>query len=250
MAVRAAIYDEVPGYRFMFEMRNYAQQCGVVPVQAQIHQNASGTTLDLYFDRDQLLREFGNWKRVKPDLEAGPQHIAIDSPIEEAMAAVTRLAQAVATIDEPRFATSIETIKEIMGPPLDDPNRRKTIFKMAPPSADASWAQQMRMLFAPAMEVQPGPADAEPAIMDVPDFTSHRPALTTEYSTRECQGPLNKVTHLPAESCTERATMALFFPHQEGVAFLFGCHEHALALGQWAGKKFGDASGGRPRRRT
>src|ERR1035441_1881680 len=54
MAARATIYDEVPGYRFMFEMRNYAQHCGVVPVQAQIHQNASGNTLDLHFDRDQL----------------------------------------------------------------------------------------------------------------------------------------------------------------------------------------------------
>jgi hypothetical protein len=244
MAARATIYDEVPGYRFMFEMRNYAQHCGVVPVQAQIHQNASGNTLDLHFDRDQLLRDFGKWKRVKPDLEAGPEHIAIDSPIEEAMEAVTRLAQAVATIDQPRFSTSIETVKEIMGPPLDDPNRRKTIFKMTPPSTDASGAQQMKMQFAPAMEVQPGPADAEPASVDVPDFTSHRPTLTTKKSTRECQGPLNKVTHLPAESCTERATTAFFFPHQEGVAFLFGCDEHALALGQWAGKKFGGCFGG------
>lgn len=244
MAARAAIYDEVAGYRFMFEMRNYAQHCGEVPVQAQVHQNASGNTLDLYFDRDQLLRDFGNWKRVRPDLEAGPQHRAIDSPIEDAMAAVTRLAHAVAEIDQPRFAGCIETVREIMGPPLDNANRRKAIFKMTPPSTGASGAQQMKIQFALAMEVQPERGDAGPPSVDVPDFTSHRPTLTTEKSLRKCQGPINKVTHLPAESCTERATTAFFFPHQEGIAFLFGCDEHALALGQWAGKKFGGCFGG------
>ena len=52
MAAHAAIYDEVSGYHnFMFEMRNCAQHCGVVPVQAQIHQNASGSSLDLHFER-------------------------------------------------------------------------------------------------------------------------------------------------------------------------------------------------------
>lgn len=65
---RSAIYDEVPSYRFMFELRNYAQHCGQVPVQARIHQDAAESTLDLYFDRDELLREFGNWKLVKPAL--------------------------------------------------------------------------------------------------------------------------------------------------------------------------------------
>lgn len=243
MTARAAVYDEVAGYRFMFEMRNYAQHCGTVPVRAQVHQDASGNTLDLHFERDGLLRDFKNWKRVKADLEAAPEHIAIDAPIEEAMAGVTRLAQVVAAIDQPRFAASIETVTEIMGPPLDDPNRRKTIFKMTQPSTDSS-GQQMKMQFAPAMEVQPGPGDQEPASVEVPDFSSHRPTLTTEKSTRQCQGPLNKVTHLPAETCTDRATTAFFFPHQEGVAFLFGCDQHALALGQWAGKKFGGCFGG------
>lgn len=240
---RAAIYDEVPGYRFMFEMRNYAQHCGEVPVQAQIRQDASGNTLDISFDRDQLLHDFENWKRVRPDLKAGPYHIAVDSPIEEAMAAVIRLAQAVAAIDQPRFAALIETVREIMGPLLGDPSRRPTIFKLTP-SVDASGTARMGMQIAPVMVVQPGPAESEPACLEVPDFRAHRPTLTTERSTRNCQGPINKVTHLPAETCIERATTAFFFPHQEGVAFLFGCDGHAISLGLWAGKKFGGCWGG------
>ena len=65
-AERSAIYDGIPSYRFMFELRNYAQHCGQVPVQARIHQDASGSTLDLYFDRDQLLRnlEIGSWSNL------------------------------------------------------------------------------------------------------------------------------------------------------------------------------------------
>lgn len=243
-AARSAIYDEVPGYRFMFEMRNYAQHCGELPVIGQIHQDASGNTLDLHFDRDQLLRDFGKWKLVKPDLEAGPEHIPLDTPIEEAMVAVTRLAQAVAAIDQPRFAASIETVQAVMGPPLADPNRRPAIFRMVPSSTGASGAQEMKLQFAPAMLVQSIPTGSGETSFEVPDFKEHRPMLSTDTSTRRCQGPINKVTHLPSERCPARATMAFFFPHQEGIAFLFGCDQHALALGQWAGKRFGGCWGG------
>ena len=40
---RSEIYDEIPSYRFMFELRNYAQHCGEVPVQAQIRVDGAGS---------------------------------------------------------------------------------------------------------------------------------------------------------------------------------------------------------------
>jgi len=240
---RSEIYDEGPSYRFMFELRNYAQHCGEVPVQAQIRIDSAGSTLDLHFDRDELLSKFGNWKKVKADLESGPEHIGIDTPIEETMAAVTKLAQAVAAIDMPKFKSSIEQVQDVLGPPPEDTNLRTVIFRMRT-STDDSGAEVMKMDLDPILLVQQTSADEEAAKVEVPDFSSHRPPMTTDKSTRRCQGPLNKVTHLPSESCQEIAAMSFYFPHQAGLAFLFACDQHALSLGQWAGKRFGGCFGG------
>ena len=242
-AARSAIYDGVPSYRFMFELRNYAQHCGEVPVRAEVNQNISGSSLDLYFDRDELLREFENWKQVTKDLQLGAERIGLDSPVEETMSAVTRLAQDVANIDNPKFTKSIERVKEILGPAPEETDRRTTIFRMRL-VVDDSGTQVMKMDVAPVLLVQPSPSGQRGVEVEVPPFSSHRPTMTTERSTRRCQGPLNKVTTLPAESCQKTATMSFYFPHQEGVAFLFSCDQHALSLGQWAGKRFGGCFGG------
>ena len=159
------------------------------------------------------------------------------------MAAVTRLAQTVADIDMPKFRTSIERVQEVLGPPPEDTNLRTMIFRMRPSTDDAG-AEVMKMDIAPVLLVQQTSADGEATKVEVPDFSSHRRPMTTEKSTRRCQGPLNKVTHLPAETCPERATMSFYFPHQEGLAFLFACEQHALSLAQWAGKRFGGCFGG------
>lgn len=243
MAARSAIYDEVPSYRFMFELRNYAQHCGEVPVRAEIHQDTSGSSLDLYFDREELLREFGNWKQVKKDLQSGPERIGLDTPVEGTMVAVTRLAQDVAKIDMPKFTKSIEQVQEILGPAPKYTDRRTTIFRTRFVTDD-SGEQVMKMDVAPVLLVRPSPTGQQPVTVEVPDFSSHRPSMATEKSTRRCQGPLGKVTNLPAESCPDTATMSFYFPHQEGVAFLFACDQHALLLGQWAGKRFGGCFGG------
>ena len=242
-AARSSIYDEVPSYRFMFELRNYAQHCGEVPIRAEVQQNLSGSSLDLYFDRDELLREFKKWKQVKKDLQMGTERIGLDTPIEETMRAVTRLAQDVATIDMPKFTRSVERVKEILGRAPEQTDRRTTILRMRFVNDD-SGGQVMKMDVAPVLLVQPSPADQQRVTVEVPDFSSHRPLMTTERSSRRCQGPLNKVTTLPSESCQETATMSLYFPHQEGAAFLFACDQHALSLGQWAGKRFGGCFGG------
>ena len=67
--------------------------------------------------------------------------------------------------------------------------------------------------------------------------------LTTEGGEFSCQGPVDRVTHLPAESCDERANMSFYFTHQEGIAFIFGCDRHALHLARWAGRRFGGCFG-------
>jgi hypothetical protein len=37
--------------------------------------------------------------------------------------------------------------------------------------------------------------------------------------------------------------MSFYFPHQAGIAFIFGCDLHALRLARWAGRRFGGCFG-------
>jgi hypothetical protein len=61
-----------------------------------------------------------------------------------------------------------------------------------------------------------------------------------------CLGPIDPLSDLPAETCVEPATKMLFFPHQNGVAFMFSCDRHLESLGRWAGVRFGGCFAGGP----
>ena len=61
-----------------------------------------------------------------------------------------------------------------------------------------------------------------------------------------CLGPIDPATDLPAETCGDAATKMLFFPHQNGVAFMFSCERHVESLARWAGTRFGGCFAGGP----
>jgi hypothetical protein len=58
-------------------------------------------------------------------------------------------------------------------------------------------------------------------------------------ATFACVGPIDPATKRPAEACGKAATKQFFFPHRDGVAFIFACEGHATSLGQWATRQFG-----------
>lgn len=63
-------------------------------------------------------------------------------------------------------------------------------------------------------------------------------------ATFACIGPVDSATNRPAETCGKVATKQFFFPHRDGVAFIFACGGHAGSLGAWAGRRFGGCFGG------
>lgn len=242
-AARAAAYDNVAcySYRFVCQLRHYAQHCGMVPVQGQIHIDGTGRNLELYFDRDELLAKFTNWKKVKSDLIAGPARLNPDDHIEAAMTAIMGLVSTVREIDQQRFERSTQVMREVVGPPPEDPGHRPVIFRVKRLDLHAG-AIAMETLPVMLPNVQRDRRGANRGV-PIPDFRAERPALQVDRQDYSCQGPMNRVTHLPLETCTARATTLFFFPHQEGVAFVFGCDKHALALGRWAGQRFGGCFG-------
>ena len=127
---RASAYDGTASYRFACELRNYALHCGQVPIQGSVHVSRLGRQVELYFERDELLAKFDNWKRVERDLLNGPEHIPLDDHLEAAMSAIVDLARVVAEIDTPRLRDCAATVNELVGPPPVGPGQRPVIFRM------------------------------------------------------------------------------------------------------------------------
>jgi hypothetical protein len=61
-----------------------------------------------------------------------------------------------------------------------------------------------------------------------------------------CIGPIDPATDLPAETCRESAMKFLFFPHRDGVAFMYCCDRHLESVSRWAGTRFGGCFAGGP----
>src|SRR5579863_5309356 len=62
----------------------------------------------------------------------------------------------------------------------------------------------------------------------------------------QCIGPIDPVADLPAETCGEAAIKFLFFPHRDGVAFMYCCDRHLESVSRWAGTRFGGCFAGGP----
>jgi hypothetical protein len=86
-------YDDVLGYRFAYEFRNYVQHCGLplnhlvitTPAVPQPHLKQD---TKLLLDRDSLLAEFKNWKRVKADLQAMEPRFEMLPLFDDAMSGI------------------------------------------------------------------------------------------------------------------------------------------------------------------
>jgi hypothetical protein len=69
-------FDEFFAYRFLYKLRNYSQHCGfpisVVNYSARQEKEFDNikATLELLFDRDELLKNYSEWGKVKKDLQA------------------------------------------------------------------------------------------------------------------------------------------------------------------------------------
>ena len=86
----SAFYDALFAYRFLYELRNYVQHCGLpfggIHVSARRDQQGNvQTEFRAYLARDDLLR-WSNWKAiVRTDLEAQSDEIQVLPLVEELM---------------------------------------------------------------------------------------------------------------------------------------------------------------------
>jgi hypothetical protein len=131
-------------------------------------------------------------------------------------------------------------MRRIVGPPPADPNQRNAIYRMTP-FVNGQGVPAITLDLLTAVEITK--TKATPAEVMKVDFAVDRPKIRIADS-YSCQGPIDQVTDLPSERCGSEASTSFFFPHQDGVVFVFACAQHAMDLGRWTSRRFGGCWGG------
>jgi hypothetical protein len=86
--VTSQAFDSYPGYRFLYNLRDYAQHCGPPVSGMTVSSDSSGRrAIDMYLSRSELLVARFGWKHHAKELLASwPEQISIMPLVEEAMA--------------------------------------------------------------------------------------------------------------------------------------------------------------------
>ncbi|AYY13754.1 hypothetical protein EF847_14695 [Actinobacteria bacterium YIM 96077] len=87
-SVTSSAFDTHPGYRFLYDLRNYAQHCGPPLSGLTIAATTGGrTTVDLYLSRSHLLFARFSWSHhARALLEQWPEQISLMPLVDDAMA--------------------------------------------------------------------------------------------------------------------------------------------------------------------
>jgi hypothetical protein len=237
---RAVMFDSNPSYRFMSKLRDYAQHVGRVPLQVNMNATRTSMSMRVFMDRNQLLDTFSNWRRqVRSDLESGPSTIDVEPHVEGTMQGILQLAQVVRDIDATDIDKALSVIRETVQPLPDGDGQRPMFIRYhAAENQDGSMKAELYPAFV-ASKAEGPPESDEPQF----DLSIGRPTFVREICRYSCQGAVDKIADLPSERCGEPATDMFMFAHRDGGAVVLGCPSHAIALGRWAGRRFGGCWG-------
>jgi hypothetical protein len=118
----SAAFDSSFSYRFLSQLRNYVQHCGMPVGKMSIHIDFDEETrepvsqyLELLFSRDSLLSNFDRWhSMVKPELEAMPDHFPIRPHVENLMVQVGEIQRALIVAELPSLLNSFQWLDKLM----------------------------------------------------------------------------------------------------------------------------------------
>ena len=122
-------YDTTDSYAFVYKLRNYSQHCGMpiggIALSASVAPDKEifGTLVDgsgsralrVYFDRDNLLREFDSWgAKVKSYLSAQDKEIEVTVHINNAFASLCIIHEEVAAQTRKRARNHAKTLNRFV----------------------------------------------------------------------------------------------------------------------------------------
>ena len=121
-AATSNAFDSSISYRFLSQLRNYVQHCGMPVGKISIHVDFDeeknqpvSQYLELLFSRDLLLSNFKGWhKMVMPDLEAMPEYFPIRPHVDDMMVQIDDIQRAVIVAESPSMLISFKWLDKLM----------------------------------------------------------------------------------------------------------------------------------------
>lgn len=115
-------FDTSFAYRFMYQLRNYVQHCGMPLGKMSIHADFDEETrqpisqsIDFLYCRASLLTTYDRWhKKVKADLEALPEYFPIRPGVDEMMGQISDLQKSFVVADVPALLDSLQWLDALM----------------------------------------------------------------------------------------------------------------------------------------
>lgn len=121
-AVTSAAFDSSFSYRFLWQLRNYVQHCGMPVGKMSVHidfdeesSQPLSQSLELLFSRDALLDNYNNWHRmVKSELEAMPEYFPIRPHVESVKGSLEEIQKALIVAELPSLLQSLLWLDRLM----------------------------------------------------------------------------------------------------------------------------------------
>jgi len=114
--VQSKMFDTLPGYRFLYNLRDYAQHCGPPLSGLLVSRSDTGRRrVEMYLSRSSLLSARFSWNRhARSLIDSWPEHIILNPLVEEAMAGFRRIEDEILRILAKRCASARSTVVKML----------------------------------------------------------------------------------------------------------------------------------------
>lgn len=116
-------YDNCFSYRFVYQLRNYTQHCGMPLGELKFESKLKDARTDsiahslaIYFNRDRLLSEFDWGSKLKQEIQALPERFEISWHVDQAMMCLRRIGKSLIKNDLAELSKSARIIRDLIAP--------------------------------------------------------------------------------------------------------------------------------------
>lgn len=105
------LYDDLFAYRFLYELRNFCQHCGIAVTDMEFRNQGELTEIKFQFEREFLLSDFKKWKpNVLSDLENMEEKFNINPIVNNHFLAIKDLSEKIHLLYKEKFISALKNL--------------------------------------------------------------------------------------------------------------------------------------------